>query len=99
MFGRYGLSKLLRDFRDNHLLIRAYLRGYPVEGFNTKLLAGGSVSSFLLILLTIICIWTWAGAILVSRWSRMPVWARIFGVMTQLTGLAPFTLFIVYGSS
>ena len=53
------------------------------------------VVAFVLTLL----IFAWAIYALISRWNRIPTWAKIVGVIALLVGWPPVTLIVVYVTS
>ena len=106
MFGQYNFLNMLKVYKQNQGLINAQLQGKTVEGYdgdgdidNTKWLKLGA-SRFMVMVLISGAIWIWALVITLKYWNNISDIARLFAVLTLLTGVGGpiVTIIIIYMS-
>ena len=104
MFGEYNFINMLKVYKKNQRLINAQLQGKTVEGYDgegdgtTWLKLGASM--FIVALLISGAIWIWALVITLKYWNNISDIARLFAVLTLLTGVGGpiVTIIIIYMS-
>jgi uncharacterized membrane protein len=108
-FSKLNIYNILKAFNENQNLIKNYLSGQTIEGYNDDddnnknetAILGMSIGIFALIFIIILAFYIWAIVILIKFGSTMPVWAVIVSIICLLWG--PFggiiiAIIIVYST-
>lgn len=103
MYGKYSVSNMMREFKENKPLIEAYLKNQSVEGYTDTNNENGIIASlgmamFLLLFTVVVGIWIWAVVVTIKYWNVLPVWAQVLAIVGLLTGVGGpiMTLIVVY---
>ena len=110
MYGKYSVTNMLKDYRDNKHLIDSYLQKKSIEGFsiNSQFTNSGTglvkvlgISLFLLIFVFILSIWVYAIYSLIAQWNNINFKYKTLAILGLVTPLGPIVslLAICYGKS